>query len=217
MIAMLKRIIDDSSISDEIALDFINSAKDELDLERDWYWLIQHDSSITWAASDVYTTQHSLPTGFLRQVAVYVDGFEFPFDEFPWEHKYRFRNLSNLFAIDFYNSKIHFSGTTSQARAVYLAYIKDQGDLVAADSPLGWPAKLHKIFVYKAAELWLAGTDADNVTKLMAPEHKAEYAILRKRAVNMDAKLRSRARNYKATGLGRDSSAVPDVIGRDEL
>lgn len=217
MIEMLKRIIDDASISDDIALDFINSAKDELELERDWSWLIRHDSSISWLSSDTYLTQHSLPSGFLRQVAIYVDGFEFPFEEVPWEHRYRFRNLSYKVMIDFYNNKMHFSGNTDQTRSVYLAFIADQGDMALGDTPLGWPSKTHKLFVYKAAELWLGGTDADNVTKTMAPEFRAEYSILRKRVVQMDAKLRSKARNYRSVNLGRDTSRSSNVISREDL
>lgn len=212
LIDALHLIVDDDSMDDDLALFYINTALNELALERPWIWLVKRDVSITWATSDAYTTQHSLPSDFLAVVRIYAEGFNFELPQAPWEDQELYKNTSYKAMIDFYNKKLHFTGSTSEDRTIYLFYIPDQGDLAVSDSVLGWPAATQKLIAYKAADLWLAGSDADEVTKLMAPKHQQQYALMRARAVHLDAKMRGKARNYSSNRPNRDIKREPLMI-----
>lgn len=212
-IDLFRRLVDDQSVDDDVILDYLNTAQDELAMERPWVWLEAIDSSLSWATSDTYLTGHTYPTEMLYQTDVYVDGFDFPFMEVPLKMRQRYKDISYKCYFDHRQRKLFFTGNTDQTRTIYLSYIAKPVEIAADDTAISnWPGVMHRMLVYYAVGLWLGGTDADNITKLMRPEHAATYNRLKKTAVTLDAKLKGKSRNYQAIQPARDTSKQPDIV-----
>jgi len=214
-ISFFRRVVDDDSVDSELILDYLNTAQDELALERNWAFLTKRDTTtIDWLTSDSYTTGHSTPADFFMPISVFVSGFDFEFTEVPFELIERYKDISYRCSWDHRQKKLHFTGSTSQSRDVYLTYLMVPTEIANDSTEIAsWPETgLQKLLVYHAVMLFLGGTDADNITKLMREQIAAQYASLKRRAVQRDAKLRTRARGYRSSVPRRDTSSIPDVI-----
>ena len=210
VIEMFENIIDDEPDA-EFEVDLLNLAKDEIESEREWEYLKTIDTSITWATSDVYTTQHSLPSGFLTPISVYVAGRIHPWVAIPMEHRERFKDLYGRYFIDHLQAKIHFTGVTSQARTITLCYIKSTSDLTISTS-WAFPSKFHKMLAFKMAELYQQGVDVDDLSARMGQKNFQQYLVLRRAMEQWDATLKMASMNYQSTQLGIDASSIPDVV-----
>lgn len=216
-IELFRTVTDDQSVGEELILAYLNTGLDELALERAWIWLIAVDTSMTWATSDNYLTAHTVPANFLYQLTVYAAGITQPFEEVPLEHRERYQTTFYRCYFNHALRKLYFVGTTDTNRTVTLSYIVSQDDLIADGTEIPyWPSKLHRMLVYKAADLYLGGTDADSITKVMAPKFLTEWSILKKRASMLDAKLRGKSRNFQTGIPMRDLSRQPNVLALDE-
>lgn len=214
-IDLFRRIVDDDSVDSELILDYLNTAQEELALERNWVWLTKRDvTTIDWLVADTYLTGHTTPNDFFMPVSVFVSGLDFEFIEVPFEMIERYKDISYRCSWDHRQKKLHFTGSTSQNRDVYLTYLVTPTEIAAdAVEIANWPeTALHKLLVYHAVMLFLGGTDADNITKVMEQRIEKQYMTLKKRAVMRDAKLRTRARGYRSSVPRRDTSTIADVV-----
>ncbi|QGH73116.1 MAG: hypothetical protein [Podoviridae sp. ctviO18] len=215
-VALFRDLVDDQSVDVDIILSNMNTAQDLLAMERDWSFLEAVDTSLDWLTSDTYLTAHNWPTDCLRPMDIYVSGFDFPFKEIPLKMRERYSGYSYRLYHDYRQRKLYLTGTTSQNRDITFPYIimptEIANDAVAIAN---WPGVAHRMLVYFGVGLWLGGTDADNITKLMRPEHAAIYGALRKRLVMMDAKIRNKARGFQSLAPSRNISAQPDVVDID--
>lgn len=213
-LALFREIVDDQSVDTDTILDNLNSAQDELIMERPWVWFLAADrTTVRWLTSDTFLTGHTVPSGFFYQASVYVEGFVNPFTEVPFEMRERYRDISYRVYFDHRLQKLHFTGNTAQNRAVYLTYVVQPTEIEDDDTTIAnWPGNLHRMLVYHAVMLWLGGTDADNITKLMRQEIAAKYDRLHTRAIKLDAKLRGKARNYQSFRPSIDVTRQADVV-----
>ena len=209
IITLFQNIVDDN-VDDDFELDLLNNAKNELEMERDWEFLKYMDTSLTWAVSDVYTTAHTLPSGFLKIVSVYLSGHLHPWVGVMMEHRERFKDLWGRYFIDYRQSNLHLCGVTGQSRTITLCYIKATDDLTTATS-WAFPAKLHRMLAFKMAEIYQGGVDYDDIAARMGTKNFAQYQILKRLAENWDADLKAAAMNYQSATPGIDVSKIPDV------
>lgn len=213
-VQMFQRIVDDESVGSDIIIDFLNTAQDELLVERVWVWFKSVDTTtMDWLSSDTYLTAHTPPTNMFYPIMVHVSGLDFPLEEVPLELRETYRDISYRHYWNYSTNRLHFTGNTTQNRDVYLTYIVKPTEIADDSTDIAyWPTNLQRMLVYKAAELWLAGTDADNITKLMAPEHARQYAILKKGAIMLNSRLLGKARNFQGISPSRDLSRQADVL-----
>jgi len=194
IINFFKRLVGDESISDDLALDLANTAKDEIEEERGWRMLLVKDTSKTFGPGDDYTTAKDLPDDFRVEHKVALvdsEGNEVEYEPIPFENLVKNKD-SDYYSIDYANNKLYISGSVSKTYTIYLYYFKFTDDLTLTTSPT-WPSRFHKIIPYKMAEIWLAGIDADTLTRLQWTVHKEVGDRLYKAMKRWDATLWSRS------------------------
>lgn len=216
-IAMFRRVVDDESVGADIILDFLNTAQDELAIERVWVWLMTIDTTtMDWLTSDTYLTAHTPPTNMFYPIQVHVSGLDFPLDQVPLELRETYKDTSYRHYWDFSTNRLYFTGNTSQNRDVYLSYAIKPTEIADDSTSIAyWPSNMHRMIVYKACESWLGGTDADNITKLMQPQHARQYQILKKGAIMLNARLLTQAMNNQGISPNRNISRQADVVDID--
>ena len=215
-VSLFKDLVDDQSVDTDLILSNLNSAQDLLSMERAWCWLEAIDTSLTWLASDTYLTAHAWPSAVLYPLEIYVSGFDFPFQEVPLKMRERYQSISYRLYHNHNSRNLFLTGSTAQSRTITFPYIVKPTEIANdAVAIANWPGVAHRMLVYFAVGLWLGGTDADNITKLMRPEHATMYAMLHKRLVMLDAKMRGKARNWQSLAPNRNVSSQPDVVDMD--
>ena len=190
IINMFKRLVDDESISDSLGLDLANTAKDEIEEERDWRMLLIKDTTNTFTPSEDYTTEKDLPSNFNKEHKVALvdsDKNEDEYDPIPYEDLIKNKG-TDYYSIDYANSKFYISGSVSETKTIYLWYFKFTPDLTLTTSPV-WPARFHKIIPYRMAEIWLRGVDSDTLTRLQWPAHKEVGNRLYKAMIKWNSRL----------------------------
>lgn len=216
-----QEIIDDAelligeSLDETLALSLLNRAKDLIESDRDWTFLIVEDSSKTRTPSDTYLTAKDLPTDFLRDYKVYLgDTSNNDFHELeniPFYQRRRCNDIAQKYYIDWANSKIHVCGTVDKTYTIYLYYIKQTPDISLVTSPV-WPTKFHKIISALMAELYQSGVDFDEITARQALAHNKQASILFDGMINWDANIKLREMNFNTSIDGEIETLRTDRV-----
>lgn len=203
-----ERLIDDS-VSNDLALDLMNTAKDEIETERDWEMLKKLDSSNTTTVGNTHTDGISLPDDFFTPTGIWVGDDEY----FPvrFEEQRKWKDIGRRYYIDHFNSTLHLCGTRAESKTIYIFYIHFTDDLTLETSPI-WP-KLHKRIPYKMAELYLAGVDSDDVSRMMSPEHAKQAKLLEWRMKSWDARLKLKAMGGSTAPRTISTAYRDDAVG----
>lgn len=210
IITFFESLIDDSPDSD-YELTLANHVKDVIEGERDWEFLKKIDATKTWAVSDDYTTAHALPTDFVEPVVLYVGTEYQPYMPIPFEQRQLYKDSSRRYYIDYQSKNLYLCGSTSEAKTLYLCYIYQTDDLTTATSPV-WLAKFHKLLAFYMAAVHLGAVDSDDIARVLAPNNKIEYLMLRKNMIDHDARCKAHSINYSASDGSIDYSNAPNVV-----
>jgi len=201
----------DDSLDETYFLNVLNGAKDAIEGERDWEFLKKVDSSKTWATTDDYTTAHALQTDFVEPVALYVGSEYEPYIPVPFEMRQYFKDSPKRYYIDYQSKNLYLCGSTSEAKTLYLCYIYQTDDLTLTTSPV-WPARFHKLLAYYVAGIHMGAVDSDDIARILAPNQKVEYLLIRKNMVDHDARCKAHSLNYSSTPERLDVEHIPDVV-----
>ncbi|RKX72455.1 hypothetical protein DRP43_00725, partial [candidate division TA06 bacterium] len=213
IIAMFKSLVDDSSIDNDLALNLGNTAKDEIEEERNWRMLLVKNTENTFGPSNDYTTEISLPDNFnIEHKVALVDsnGNEDEYDPIPFEDLVKNKDV-DYYSIDYANKKMYISGSVSETKTIHLYYFKFTDDIALDDEP-EWPERFHKIIPYRMAEIWLSGIDADTLTRLQFPTHQAVAKRLYSLMQKWDSRLWSKAMGDRAGFKERNRAYRTNII-----
>uniref|UniRef100_A0A6H1ZYL1 Uncharacterized protein n=1 Tax=viral metagenome TaxID=1070528 RepID=A0A6H1ZYL1_9ZZZZ len=179
LIDFINEILDDE-ISDDLALDLINNAKNIIEGARKWRMLIKEDSSQTFGSGEDYTDAKDLPSDFFMDDMVYLgieaDEDYSEYDPIPFNQR-RLFSQNGKYSIDYANDDIYICDKVDKTYTIYLYYIYETDDLTVSTSPV-WPAKYHKLIGFLVAELYKTSIDFDDINVGQALAHNKQAALL---------------------------------------
>ena len=186
-------ITDSDDFDDTSFYILANTAKMEIEMEREWEFLKDSDSSILTTGN--YTNAYDNPTNFLMPLqmdTIYVNGSPYTvIRPEKWEPK---KNIAGFVKFDINNSKFYLSGSPESGKTIVLNFIKESDD-ITADVEIDWPiAKFEPIIAYKMAELYYI-SDAVEASHNMAPAWSAKYNVLKSAMVRWDSRLKTAFQN----------------------
>lgn len=203
LIDLLVQITDEEH-DEEDALRLLNWAKDKIEGSKEWHFLTIRDATLTWAVSDTYETEKTIPSTMLTVYSVTPSSYYTPFDPIPFEDIQRWRDLSGMYTIDELNRKLRMMGTTGEARTLTLIGNKKTDDLTTSNSPT-WPSRYHRIIAIEAACIFL-GIDSDDVNINIGTLTGAQLREMKSDMNAWDVNNKLRAMNYST--LGRNSNST---------
>jgi hypothetical protein len=202
----------DKTIDDDLALDLINTAKDEIEGERDWEFLKKsgNPTPSTTTIGGTYTTAYTLPSDFAHEIKIYVGDTEvFPITQ---EEAIMYKGNDKRYFIDMANKYLYFTGTIGTSETITIIYIAFTADLTLATSP-SWDARFKKIIAYEAAQLYLSGLDTDDLSARMYPFIKAQGDKLKDNMIAWDAERKLKAidnsTTFRPTGITYQDNILP--------
>lgn len=206
--SMFERLIDDT-VSDDLALDLANTAKDAIETERDWEILLSSDTSNTTTVGNTFETAIALPTDFSNVVDIFVGDYrQLPI---PFEHQRRWKDSQARYFIDYKNNNLYLCGTVSTSETIYIYYLYETDALTLTTSPV-WPARFHKLIAYKMADIYLSGVDADDLTRQQYVHHKIQADNLYKQMVRYDTELKLNKMGNSTAPQGYGNVYRDDVV-----
>jgi hypothetical protein len=186
-----EEIIDDS-VDDDLKLSLVNTAKDGIETERDWEMLKTVNETGQVKSGENQDTVRSLPTDILTPLNIYIGDGTSPYIPVPIEHKRRYRELSNCYAIDWKNQKFYILDTFGSTQTIYFNYIYQTPTLSDSENPI-WPIPFRKLIAFRMAEVYLGGIDSDEYNARVSLVHRNEADTIFKNMKFWDAKLKTRA------------------------
>ena len=200
----------DEDVSEEEALRLANSSKDVIEGERPWEFLKKLDNSKSVNAGENYDTERDLPTDFLEPLkdGFYVGDDTTPYLMVPFESKYRFKDMSYRFCIDWPNSKFYILGSIGKTGVIYFWHIYQTPALTTDQDPV-WPAKYRKLIAYEMAAIYLGGIESDEYNSRLLPTQRHEAQRLQDGMDLWDARLKaSGAENLGAGRIGCSDGVI---------
>ena len=140
----------DDELSDDLMLQLLNDAKDEIESLQIWEQLKAVDSSRTETTASI-----ALPTRFALPIKLYVGTETDPYTNVPMEDARFYQNDSRAFYIDLANSVYYLLGTRASSNTIYFYHTKYSADIALATS-WAFPSRFHSILPLKMAQLYYA-------------------------------------------------------------
>jgi hypothetical protein len=198
--------------------DLETAARDILVEERSWVFLNTLNESLSRGASDSYASAKSLAgiTDFGGVVnALYVGDDTFPFEEHPFAHRERYKNVSRIFFVDYPNNNLYL---TSGSGTIHLNYKPTFGTITSATTLTFPPARFHRLLGYYVAGYHQGGVDFDSIASRMSPENKLQMILMRNAMVRWDMQLQASQMGYR-TGDGQVylNPNHPDYLDTDAI
>src|SRR3989304_1130489 len=106
---LFENIIDDQ-LDTDFTYQLMNIAKQKIELERDWAWLVVEDSSKTRSSGDTCTTMKAPPTDFLRPLDLFVETIG-PYTPIPFTRRRAYQYQSLVYYLDYKNSQFALCGS----------------------------------------------------------------------------------------------------------
>jgi len=192
MLELLESIVDDS-VDETVGLFLLNTAKDQVEMERRLEILKAFDTSKTAAPGDSYLTAKALPSAFIEEVALYVGDDPTPWNKIPFEQREQYKDVTRYWYIDHRSGNFHICGGVSSSQTLKLCYKTTTDDIASGTSPT-WPAPFHKLIVIRAAELFYPA-DAGERGRSWDDKWKAIADRLEEALMVWDAQLKVNALN----------------------
>lgn len=211
---MFEEMVDDAPDSNYL-LFLMNAAKNEVEAGRDWNFNRNLDISKSTASGDTYLSTKPLPSDFLSVRKLYLQGDINPWTQIAFEFRDRFKDIYKRFYIDNVNNVFALCGSQSAVKVIYMFYGRSTPDITLTSSPV-WPSVFHPYLVFKMAEMWASGSDADEVNYRMSKENLRQAAAILKGFIQWDARLKVSEYNAKNERMA-DLSSYPDVVGQEFL
>lgn len=211
---LFNSIIDDT-VETDFTYNLMNIAKRKIELERNWVWLMAEDSSKTRSSGDIFTTMKTLPSDFGRPVNLFV-GTIGPYIPIPFANRRAYQYQSLRYYIDYKNSQYAICGVDGSSNTIYFNYIYKTTDATAANasttSPV-WP-DAHEYLAYKMAELYLGGTDPDEISVRMSVKDQMIADQLHQLLIELDAEMRIHGMDNSASS---PDSNIGEIVSGENL
>ena len=209
ILTLFQSIVDDQSIDDVSALQIMNLAKDVVEEERPWRFLLTVDSSKTASTGDTYLSTKALPTAFRTDYRMFVGSSFIEYYPILFEERYMRRSEPRRYYLDMASSVFALTGTISASSTIYLYYIKTTDDIAAGTSPV-WPSRFHPYLAFKMAEIYSGGIDGDEVNFRMTSAQQRVAREMHDAMVSWDERLKLQAMNNRG---GMADEAAPFDLG----
>lgn len=206
IVTMFEELVDDS-ISDTLAYQLLNAAKNRREEARPWEFLKKLDETKSRAVGDTIATTKALPSDFRLPHQVMVGDESGEYYLIPFEEKTKQKNAARKYLIDLANTTYAFTGTCTLAGTIHFYYIKTTDDVASGTSPV-WPSRFHPLIAYDMAELFYA-VDAGEKPRAWDDRWARHASILEAEMVGWDAKMKSLALNNAGRELNPDFT--PDI------
>jgi len=201
------------SVDETTKLNLAEHAKDLIEGDRPWAFLIKEDATKTFGTSDNYLTAKALPSDFESDYKVYLgDATLKDFYEYhavPFHLRRRFNDSSYTYYIDYANSNLYICGSTAKQYTIYLYYIYKTPALALTLSDPVWPAKFRKLIAFIMAKVWRSGIDFDEITSKQAVSDNSEAKALLEAMESWDDKIKLRQLNNR-TGFASDKNSFSE-------
>lgn len=170
----------------DIEISLANQARMEIDLELKPRCSLRLDTSQVTTAGQTYTTSEALVADILTPAGTVIYVGDVPYTGVPMEHKERYKNRSNFWWADQYNSLFYLSGTQGSAQTITFPYIT-KGTDIANDSAsvLKYPSGLQIIVPMHMARTWFA-IDQGEKARSWLPEWEAFYQRTKRAIISWD-------------------------------
>lgn len=189
-----------NSLDDDFFYTYINAIKNMFEVSRDWVILRNFDNSITFTASDDYTSTKSLPSRFLRtyapynsrnneQTGVYIvdsNGSKMPLKPIAFADRYNYKDTDGYYYLDMKNSKIGRTG--SKAGTLHLFFLQGTSD-ISESSTWEFPEFVHPYLPYLIAMDHKGGIDWDTVNANQVPYNQTRINQILSTANMWDSRL----------------------------
>jgi hypothetical protein len=181
-----------------IEVSLANQARAEIETELKLRCMLRLDTSQSTTAGQTYTTSKALPTDILVPLGTVIYVGETPYTGVPFEHKEMFKNRTNYWWADLYNSTYYLTGTQASAQTITFPYIS-KGTDIANDTAtvLKYPTSLQIIIPMHMARTWFA-IDAGEKGRSWLPEWEAFYQRTKRALISWD-------QAYKLASIGEST------------
>ena len=194
------------TLSATLAVNLANHAKDLIESDREWSFLIKEDATKTRTQADTYLTAKALPTDFVSDYKVILgDATLKDFIEYqsvPFHLRRKFNDI-NCYYIDYANSNLYVAGTVDKTYTIYLYYIFQTPALDTSSENPVWPVRFRKLISFLMAKLYLSGIDYDEITARQAVADNTEAKMLYDSMCEWDSRLKQKQLNGR-TGFSGD-------------
>lgn len=187
---LAEEILDDS-MTDELFLGYLNTAKDIIEDSRDWEFLKALDTSNT-ASSGT----KNLPDAFRKDRKMLIGAGFTEYWPVSFEEQHLYRNTSRRYYVDYSANTFELLGNIGVTGTIYLYYLKSTPDITLSTSPV-WPERFGRILAYMVAAYVMGGVDADDVFARLSPENKLVGMQLLNSMILWDTNLKVRAKNNR--------------------
>jgi hypothetical protein len=201
------------TVDETTKLHLAEHAKDLIEGDRPWAFLLKEDATKTFGTSDNYLTAKALPADFESDHKVYLgdatlkDFYEY--NAVPFHLRRKFNDSSYTYYIDYANSNLYICGSVDKTYTIYLYYIYKTPALDLSTSDPVWPAKFRKLIAFIMAKVWRTGIDIDEITVKQAVSDSAEAKMLYQAFVDWDAKIKLRQLNNR-TGFASEKNSFSE-------
>jgi hypothetical protein len=163
-----------------------NQARMELETELKLQVSKKLDTSQTTTVGGTYTTAYTLHADALVPAGTVIYVGETPYTGIPFEHRERYKNRSNYWYMDLFNSQFYLTGTQSQAQTITFPYITKGTDIADnSNTVLKYPSGLHIIIPMHMARIWFA-IDAGEKGRSWLPEWEVFYQRTKRALISWD-------------------------------
>lgn len=180
----------------------LNMKKNMIEMSRDWVILRSFDSSITFTASDTYTSTKTLPSRFLRvyspydantneQTGVYIvdsNSNKLALKPIAFARRFDYKDVEGYYYLDIKNSKIGRTGST--AGTLHLFFLQGTEDFTTAGTEeWTFPSFAHPLLAIEVAIENKGGIDWDRINASQIPYNKSTTNEIRGQLALWDARL----------------------------
>lgn len=197
----------------------LTQAKNEIETKLKLKILEANDASQTANSGDTYLTLKSLPANFKQMNKLFVGTIQyFPI---PFNQRITYRQSARRFYIDYKrmvagSTALGLCGAVASAQTINMFYTAKTDDLTeAVENTAGlilWPDEFQPIIPYKAAKIFEANIDADDIAFRMSAAQEAEYQSLLDAFIAWDQDIKLAEMNNQG-GYADDYNDIPFDVG----
>jgi len=202
----------------------VDNAKTIIEEERPWEVLRKTDTSVSVTTGNTWETAHDLSaiTDFSRFYGEFIKLFDgnnridyirlVPFDR-------RLENKDNggTACFDENSKTLYLNGTVAFSGTLWIPYISTSTTVDLTSTDAVWtvfPSRFLPILGYYACQIHKGAIDYDSINKMMLPEHKETFRVLKNALEEWDNEKQLNALNFNDPS--NRSGYRTDVINRDE-
>jgi hypothetical protein len=195
----------ENPISDTLAVQLANNAKNKLETELKLAICEKLDTSLSSTVGGTYLTAYDLEDDFLMlsKDILYVGTTQRTAVQFG--HREMYKNDSSKFYIDYRQNKLYLCGTVQSSETITVPYIYETADIDGgSNTNVTWPTRFHSLIPYEMAKLFFA-IDQGERSHDWSPEWSVAYNQLKSSLIDWDASIKLSAIGG-VTPYGPDSS-----------